>query len=188
MSLKKINVISKKVSVTRLRESVVYDAETGIFTWVHRPEKHFKDSAAAARWNGKYPGRRAFTSKCPRGYLRGMLDGKTLYAHRAAVALSEGQWPWGEVDHINRDKSDNRLPNLRIVTHRQNRMNSKDCDRKAARELSKAKAPARSRKIPGIRRGGKSSWSVRVKRGGVERHIGTFRCFGAAVKARGASV
>ena len=38
--------------------------------------------------------------------------------------------------------------------------------------------------ISGIRKSSRTTWSARVKRNGVETHIGSFRCFGQAVKAR----
>jgi len=38
-------------------------------------------------------------------------------------AMVNGEWPDGEIDHINGDRSDNRISNLRVVTHRENAMN-----------------------------------------------------------------
>lgn len=183
MTLKKMNAIAKSVSVHRLRESVTYRPEAGTFEWLNRPEGHFKDRHAAAKWNSKYAGKQAFTSKCPRGYYRGMLDQKMLYAHRAALALTMGAWPAGEVDHIDRNKSNNTLANLRVVTHTENRLNTADCQAKALRLKLNPKPKPKS-KITGVRRASRGTWSVRIKRRGVERHIGTFSCFGAAVAAR----
>lgn len=44
-------------------------------------------------------------------------------AHRLAWRLYYGWWPECEVDHVNRDKRDNRITNLRLATHSQNRAN-----------------------------------------------------------------
>ena len=130
MSIKAMNRLSATVSVQRLAEAVQYDPEAGVFVWRQRPVDHFSRPDKAAKWNGKYAGKQAFTSADPRGYFRGMIDQKMFYAHRAAVALQSGHWPTGGVDHINRCKSDNRASNLRVVTHSENRMNTADCDRK----------------------------------------------------------
>nr|WP_175479900.1 HNH endonuclease signature motif containing protein [Paracoccus homiensis] len=46
-----------------------------------------------------------------------------MQAHRVAWAVIHGRWPNGEIDHINGDRSDNRLANLREVTKRENHRN-----------------------------------------------------------------
>lgn len=192
MTLTKINTIQSSLPVSVLREVVNYEAETGEFTWRKRPAWHFPEGkptpeARAGMWNGKYAGRKAFTSLDPRGYARGAVGGKTLYAHRAALAILNGHWPDGEVDHINGDKSDNRAVNLRVVSHSENRRNTENYRNAQVRRMAQA-LQAESRKtaypIPGVRRQGVSTWAARIKIGGVEKHLGSFRCFGRAVLAR----
>lgn len=46
-----------------------------------------------------------------------------LRTHRVAWFLHHGAWPSGEIDHINGDRLDNRIANLRDVCPSQNRMN-----------------------------------------------------------------
>ena len=46
-----------------------------------------------------------------------------ISCNRVAWLLMTGEWPEYEIDHINRDKSDNRWVNLRAVTHAQNARN-----------------------------------------------------------------
>ena len=57
------------------------------------------------------------------GYRVVCLGERLLYAHRLAWCLAYGSEPNGYVDHINGDRADNRLVNLRIGTHPQNMCN-----------------------------------------------------------------
>ena len=54
-----------------------------------------------------------------RGQVRTCPNGKFLTFHRLIMNPSSGQ----QVDHINRDKLDNRRCNLRFATHQQNQCN-----------------------------------------------------------------
>lgn len=49
----------------------------------------------------------------PEGYLVLKIKGKRFLAHRIAWLLHYGDFPKAELDHINRDKLDNRIENLR---------------------------------------------------------------------------
>ena len=55
-------------------------------------------------------------SKDKDGYLILKIKGKQYKAHRIAWFLFYGEFPKGEIDHINRNKQDNRISNLRIVS------------------------------------------------------------------------
>lgn len=46
-----------------------------------------------------------------------------VFAHRLAWLIAHGEWPSGEIDHINGDRSDNRLRNLRVASKSQNQQN-----------------------------------------------------------------
>ena len=62
----------------------------------------------------------------PEGYLRVRID-KALYrVHRVCYLLAYGSLADDmQVDHINHDRADNRLANLRLVTNTQNGRNTK---------------------------------------------------------------
>lgn len=57
------------------------------------------------------------------GYIMIWLDGRNYYAHRIAWLLTHKRWPSCHIDHVNGDRSDNRLQNLRDATRQQNMQN-----------------------------------------------------------------
>lgn len=57
------------------------------------------------------------------GYLKVVVGGLSYKAHRVAWLLANGQWPKGQIDHINGNRSDNRLVNLRDVDQCANQHN-----------------------------------------------------------------
>ncbi|WP_390549878.1 HNH endonuclease [Qipengyuania sp. MTN3-11] len=93
-----------------------YDPETGVMTWKSCDE-------FPRQWNTRYAGKPAFSTPTARGYLQGSVDGQMLAGHRVAWAITHGAWPTHEIDHINGDRSDNRLINLRDIPHIQNQRN-----------------------------------------------------------------
>ena len=58
------------------------------------------------------------------GYTNVVVDGHGYTVHRIAVLLSTGAYEKGvQVDHINHDRSDNRIENLRVTSHIENMQN-----------------------------------------------------------------
>ena len=62
-------------------------------------------------------------TKTKAGYYQVTIDYQRYYVHRLAWFLVHGEQP-EEIDHINRDRTDNRLCNLRNVTRGQNLLNN----------------------------------------------------------------
>ncbi len=54
------------------------------------------------------------------GYLMMKIKGKKYRAHRLVYAYFYGEFPKGEIDHINRIRTDNRIENLRAVDRQGN--------------------------------------------------------------------
>ena len=57
------------------------------------------------------------------GYIYVTLHDYKLLAHRVAWFYVTGKWPEEQLDHINRDRRDNRLVNLRPASQSQNSCN-----------------------------------------------------------------
>lgn len=57
------------------------------------------------------------------GYLIIGIDGKRYKAHRVVYLMHHGAFPDGDVDHIDCDKQNNLIENLRVADASQNRCN-----------------------------------------------------------------
>jgi hypothetical protein len=91
-----------------LKTILNYDPATGAFTWIIRKRGISKKEA------GSISGR---------GYKTLMINKYNYTASRLAWIMHYGVQPDGQVDHINHDRSDNKIENLRVVTNQQNQMN-----------------------------------------------------------------
>ena len=94
-----------------LKEELHYDPETGVFVWRKNRKGLIGPGSIAGGVSGE-------------GYRRIMVRGTRYAEHRLAWLYVYGDWPSGEIDHINRKKDDNRIANLRDVTRSQNQQNA----------------------------------------------------------------
>jgi hypothetical protein len=58
------------------------------------------------------------------GYRVVGYGGKSYAAHRVVWLMHTGKWPDGQIDHMNHDRCDNKIQNLRVTTPSENRKNS----------------------------------------------------------------
>jgi hypothetical protein len=90
-----------------------YDPETGSLIWLPRGNARFDNRNA-----GNIAG-----AKRSDGYISVGFNNKAYLAHRLIWRFVYGEWPEFEIDHINGDKADNRIENLRACTTAENRRN-----------------------------------------------------------------
>lgn len=112
------------ISVDQLHEMLKYDPSTGKFTWRERSEDFPSPLSAIRAFNTHSAGRPVY-EELHKGYRRMTLLGKRYKSHRVAWAMHCGDWPPETIDHINGVKDDNRIENLRAVTHIENCRNVK---------------------------------------------------------------
>lgn len=146
-----------------VRQLFSYDPESGRLYW--RPRKIHRS------WDARWSGKEALSYRDNQGYLSGTLFGKKYRAHRVAWLHYYGEWP-EQVDHINGDRGDNRISNLRSVKSQDNCKNYGIPKDNKTGVLGVRKEP----------RTGK--WTAQIRSDNKYKHLGTFVDFFEAVCAR----
>lgn len=93
-----------------LLERLSYDKETGVFVWINPKQM-------ASRFLNKVAG-----CKDSRGYININFSGKKYKAHRLAWFYVHKEWP-NKIDHIDHVIDNNKIGNLRNVSHSMNMQN-----------------------------------------------------------------
>lgn len=135
------------LTAERLRELFSYDPETGIFVCrVSRRRARAGDVAG----------------HISHGYVAIPIERRIYLAHRLAWLYVHGVWPSGEIDHINRIRSDNRMCNLRDATRAENAQNKpvQRNNKSGYRGVSQYKKT--------------SFWQARIKTNGRQIYLGHF--------------
>jgi len=96
----------------RLKELFHYNPETGVITRKIKVRGRFGEVGSVVG-----------SLRKKTGYISASVDGKLYQAHRIIWLFMTGDMPTTDVDHINRDRSDNRWDNLRLATRAQNMWN-----------------------------------------------------------------
>lgn len=154
------------IRVSDLHDLLTCNSMDGKLVWKPRSVDGFSSRRSAASWNSRYAGKEAGYVR--NGYLIISIFDRDYQAHRVMWAMCHGQWPSGDLDHINHNRCDNRLVNLRPVSRGENNRNH---------SISKRNT---SGCVGVYQRGDK--WKASIGTG--KRHLGTFDTFEGAVEAR----
>lgn len=136
------------LSHTDLLSVLHYNPETGTFTWIKKTGRKIVPGTSAESLNYA-------------GYIRIGINRSYHMAHRLAWFYVHGKWPANRIDHINGNRSDNRLQNLRDVSTATNQQNQRTHHRNNKVGLL------------GVRRG-KTSFLAQITKSGRPIHLGCF--------------
>lgn len=156
-----------------LRQLLRYEPESGKLFYRFRsrdlfPNDRFGQSAYIT-WNRENADREITARHCS-GYTKVVIYGVALMAHRVGWAMHFGWWPLS-IDHINGDRTDNRISNLREVTQAENNRNT------CIKSNNKSG-------VTGVVLFRGKTWQAFINHDYKRIHLGSFRDFDAAVKAR----
>lgn len=146
------------ITQAELKEILNYDPSTGVFT-------------RKVKTNNRVNVGDIIKSKDAQGYLKVCINYKIYYLHRLAWFYIYGVFP-KNIDHINRDKTDNRLCNLREVTLTENNRNL-------------PQIYTNTSGVTGVYWESKlQKWRAFIHVDNKKKHLGVFKSFDDAVLAR----
>ena len=139
-----------KLTADRLKEVLIYDPDTGLFS--HRIDrgkhKHIKAGTIVGSVHSE-------------GYVVIDVDRKLYFAHRLAWLYMHGEHPVADIDHINGDRSDNRASNIRVATRSENMPNVSRASKRNSSGLLGAHKY-------------RDKWSASISINGARKHLGVF--------------
>ena len=160
-------------TIEMLHKLLICDAGAGTLYWKERTSNLFANKSvhACKRWNTMFAHKKAFTAdQC--GYRIGSIFDRLFKAHRVIWAMHYREWPCGEIDHINHDRADNGITNLRVVTSRENGMNKSMLKNNVSGYTG----------VNYDKKAGK--WRASIMVNGKTKHLPVSRCLTQAVIAR----
>lgn len=155
-----------------LRDVLDYCPDDGTFIWRHNNHR-------PANWNGRYAGKCAgYVNHWGRrviAIIGSDRKKRRYYASVLAWAWMTGEWPRGEVDHRDLNKTNDRWDNLRLGSHAQNKFNVP-----APRDNTSGAKGVHFDKS-------RNKFSAQIQAFGVYMHLGRFDTFEAAKAAYAAA-
>ena len=150
----------KKPALTQERVRDLFDyREDGQLTWRLWMSNRVKEGEAAGHRHSD-------------GYIRVIHGGSSYKAHRLVWLWHHGYIPEHGLDHIDRDRSNNRIENLREVSRICNMRNTPNPKNNTS-GVKGVSWPSREKK-----------WAVQIRENNRNHHIGYFGCFTEAVAHR----
>lgn len=162
-----------------IRQLLDYDPATGALTWRPRTPDMFvargqrPQLTCANNWNAIFAGK-PIGQAGQKGYLVLRLNHVAHLAHRIAFVHYHGRWPAEQIDHINGNRADNRIENLREVSNIENSHNT-------------GIRANNSTGIVGVqyhKRNGKRPWVAGIKVNYQQVYLGSFASQQDAIDAR----
>ena len=145
----------KKLSPDEIRRLFDLNAETGEVRWTA--------ASSQGRNTNKVAG-----STAGNGYRAVKIGGTSYLMHRIVWALAYGEWPASPIDHIDGNRANNSVCNLRLVTPSQNMQNLAVTGRASASGLVGAIY------VPGTSRR-RERWESKIKVNGISKYLGSFK-------------
>lgn len=158
-----------------LRQLLRYEPETGKLFWLQTPNDFVKSNCGYAdrvkkSRDTRFAGNEAFTA-LRNGYYVGTIRRRTYSAHRVIWCILHGYWP-NQIDHIDHDRGNNKICNLRDVDGGGNMRNR----------------PIGARNKSGVVgvhwRKRERLWRAKIRIDGVDVYLGYFHDFAEACEAR----
>ena len=145
------------ITQKQIKKLLHYNPETGIFTWLKRTPKMFKNGEGIYSiernckiWNTRFSGKPAGRLN-DFGYIIITIHERKYSSHKLAYTYMTGKQVKEEIDHKNGKTNDNRWINLRPATSTQQKRNSKVSSRNTSGyrgvSLSKQKNKWRARGV-----------------------------------------
>lgn len=137
------------LTAEHLRTLLEYNSETGEFKWLitKGPRAKIGSFAGSIRTDG---------------YITIRIHGRAYKGHQLAWFIFYGVWPDGEPDHKNSNHADNRIDNLRDLSHASNMQNRR-----------KARAGSKSGML-GVTILKSGRFVAQIMTNGKQKHIGVF--------------
>lgn len=137
---------------------LLYEKDTGVLRWRNQQSNRVKPNSVAGSINSE-------------GYVCLDIRARPYRAHRIIWLMEYGNFPNGQIDHIDGNRANNRLENLREVSNKQNQENKK----------TMAKSVSGHKGVTWHSRD--KVWQARIGHNMKSKHLGSFRNVEDAISA-----